>query len=84
LSIFVDRELQIRIFIDLNINKEENFIEKKKENEVNLKEIRDFIFISESDFNYFLFLIKRLFFSIDNKHLVIELVKYENNAIKIL
>lgn len=71
--------MQVRIFININVNKEENFIEKRKENAINMKEIRDFIFISESDFNYFLFLIKRLFFNIVNKYLVIELVKYEND-----
>ncbi len=79
LNVFLDRELHVRIFLDINVNKEENLIEKGKNNTINLKEIRDFIFISESDFNYFLFLIKRLYFSIMNKHLVIDLVKYEKN-----
>lgn len=75
----MDRELQVRIFLDINVNKEENAIEKRKEYGINMKEIRDFVFISESDFNYFLFLIKRLFFSLVDKHLIIELVKFENN-----
>ena len=77
LNVYIDRELQVRIFLDINVNKEENSIEKRSG--INIKETRDFIFISESDFNYFLFLIKRLFFSIANKYLVIELVKYMND-----
>lgn len=78
LNIFVDKEFQLRIYFDKNINKEENFKEKKKEIIINMKEIRDFIFISESDFNYFLFLIKRLYYNISNNFIVIELVKFDN------
>jgi len=78
LHIFVDKEFQLRIYFDKNINKEENYIEKKKEIIINMKEIRDFIFISESDFNYFLFLIKRLYFKINNNFILIELVKFDN------
>lgn len=80
MNVFIDKEFQVRVFIDINLNKEANYVEKNKDTGINLKEIRDFIFISESDFNYFLFLTKRLFFSINKANLIIELVNYENNT----
>ena len=40
-----------------------------------LKEhMRNFNFISENDFNYFLFLIKRLYMNLTNKDLLVEIM----------
>lgn len=68
----------MRIFVEKNINKEENYNEKKKEIGINNKELRDFVFISENDYNYFLFLIKRIFYNITKNYLIIEMINFDD------
>jgi len=68
----------VRIFVEKNINKEENYNEKKKEIGINNKELRDFVFISENDYNYFLFLIKRIFYNITKNYLIIEMINFDD------
>lgn len=73
IEVLVAKDLQVRLNIDKKINKEDNYYVKKIN--IESKDIRNFNFISENDFNHFLFLMKRLYYDITKKHLNVETIR---------
>jgi hypothetical protein len=72
IEVIVDKDLQVRLCIDKNVNKEDNYNEKKIDISSGGKDLRNFNFLNENDFNSFLFLIKRLYLQLTNENLLVE------------
>lgn len=75
IGIIQNKSIELRIYYDSNINKEEHKLMNINKKLCKGKKSRDFIFINTQDRNYFLFLIRQCYFKLAKKQLIIENIK---------